>query len=196
MAQSSSCSFPQRLLSVLCASAVSLFKSNRPSYSRGLQLFAPLKSVPFLHGAAFCSATLRGHDPTQKTLDKTAFREIVRLLIEAGADMNARTNENVPSEMGPRLVVQGETPLHFAAICGEAETVQLLLHGGADRHVETALGETPLDYAKKYRRSEAIVELLIPVPDLKATNSFSRISDSGDLLRISSRLIQIWYEMC
>ena len=35
---------------------------------------------------------------------------------------------------------------------------------------------------------------LIPVPDLKATNSFSRISDSGDLLRISSRLIQIWYQ--
>ena len=35
---------------------------------------------------------------------------------------------------------------------------------------------------------------MIPVPDLKATNSFSRISDSGDLLRISSRLIQIWYE--
>ena len=34
---------------------------------------------------------------------------------------------------------------------------------------------------------------VIPVPDLKATNSFSRISDSGDLLRISSRLIQIWY---
>ena len=36
---------------------------------------------------------------------------------------------------------------------------------------------------------------LIPVPDLKATNSFSRISDSGDLLRISSRLIQIWYQI-
>ena len=36
---------------------------------------------------------------------------------------------------------------------------------------------------------------LIPVPDLKATNSFSRISDSGDLLRISSRLIQIWYHI-
>ena len=36
---------------------------------------------------------------------------------------------------------------------------------------------------------------LIPVPDLKATNSFSRISDSGDLLRISSRLIQIWYKV-
>ena len=51
----------------------------------------------------------------------------------------------------------------------------------------------------KLRRPEAdylrddIYEL-IPVPDLKATNSFSRISDSGDLLRISSRLIQIWYE--
>ena len=36
---------------------------------------------------------------------------------------------------------------------------------------------------------------IIPVPDLKATNSFSRISDSGDLLRISSRLIQIWYKV-
>ena len=39
-----------------------------------------------------------------------------------------------------------------------------------------------------------LISYLIPVPDLKATNSFSRISDSGDLLRISSRLIQIWYE--
>ena len=38
------------------------------------------------------------------------------------------------------------------------------------------------------------IYVLIPVPDLKATNSFSRISDSGDLLRISSRLIQIWYD--
>ena len=37
--------------------------------------------------------------------------------------------------------------------------------------------------------------MVIPVPDLKATNSFSRISDSGDLLRISSRLIQIWYQV-
>ena len=36
--------------------------------------------------------------------------------------------------------------------------------------------------------------IVIPVLDLKATNSFSRISDSGDLLRISSRLIQIWYK--
>ena len=36
---------------------------------------------------------------------------------------------------------------------------------------------------------------VIPVPDLKATNSFSRICDSGDFLRISSRLIQIWYEL-
>ena len=39
----------------------------------------------------------------------------------------------------------------------------------------------------------ALKRELIPVSDLKATNSFSRISDSGDLLRISSRLIQIWY---
>ena len=36
---------------------------------------------------------------------------------------------------------------------------------------------------------------VIPVPDLKATNPFSRISNSGDLLRISSRLIQIWYDL-
>ena len=43
--------------------------------------------------------------------------------------------------------------------------------------------------------SVAASATLIPVPDLKATNSFSRISDSGDLLRISSRLIQIWYEL-
>ena len=69
----------------------------------------PAGEMP-LHGAAFCSVTLRGSDPTKKELDKTAYTEIVRLLIEAGADVNARTNENVPSDMGPRLSTS-----HFSA---------------------------------------------------------------------------------
>ena len=55
-----------------------------------------------------------------------------------------------------------------------------------------------VDYINKpFEKTEVTLRVethLIPVPDLKATNSFSRISDSGDLLRISSRLIQIWYE--
>ena len=95
-----------------------------------------------------------------KKVEKTVYTEIVRLLIEGGADVNAKTNQNISSDMEAGLVVQGETPLHFATNRGEAEMVQLLLRSGADEHAETALGETPLDYARKHQRSDAIIELL------------------------------------
>ena len=73
----------------------------------------------------------------------------------------------------------------------------------AKRFARIETGEKPVYLPKAEAMAFAILETcclneshrLIPVPDLKATNSFSRISDSGDLLRISSRLIQIWYKI-
>lgn len=61
-------------------------------------------------------------------------RAIVKLLVEAGADVNLRQQ-------------QGWTPLHAAAQNGDAETVTLLLSHGADRKARADNGQSALDLA-------------------------------------------------
>ena len=72
--------------------------------------------------------------------------EIVRVLIEAGADINQ------PGD-GER------TPLHEAIQAGHLETVKLLLERRADRGARSRRGETPLELARRLERRE-MIELL------------------------------------
>ncbi len=91
-------------------------------------------------------------------LDVEVHTEMVRILLEAGADVRARTDVEGDSDVG--LVYQGETPLHFAAACGNESMIQLLLDHGADKAAQTARDESPFDYARRYRRPEAIRRLV------------------------------------
>ncbi len=70
-----------------------------------------------------------------------ATAEIVRLLVEAGADPNAKSNE-------------GGTPLHSAAFTGDLEIAELLLAYGADPAETDPKGLTPLDVARDRRNVE------------------------------------------
>jgi uncharacterized protein len=71
--------------------------------------------------------------------------EIVRLLIDAGADPNALTTSQ-GSQPGPG----SETPLHYAASSDDVDVAEALIDGGAD--IEFAGGSigTPLDNAVGY----------------------------------------------
>jgi len=71
--------------------------------------------------------------------------QIVRLLIDAGADPNALTNSR-SSQPGPG----DETPLHYAASSDDVDVAEALIEGGAD--IETPDGSigTPLDNAVGY----------------------------------------------
>ena len=60
---------------------------------------------------------------------------IVRLLLEHGADPNARDRN-------------GRTPLHYAAIYGHYEIVKLLTDFGADPCARDSSGRTPADCAR------------------------------------------------
>ena len=74
--------------------------------------------------------------------------EIVKLLINAGADVNKEDD--------------GYTALHFATDMGHTEIVKLLINAGADVNIKDgpAYGRTPLHYAT-YKGYTEIVQLLI-----------------------------------
>jgi ankyrin repeat protein len=81
-------------------------------------------------------AALKGH------------REIVELLLERGAAVNARNSS-------------GATPLHDAALAGRLAVIEILLRHGAEIDArDRDAGATPLHQAASWGRREA-VELLI-----------------------------------
>ena len=73
---------------------------------------------------------------------------MVRLLVEAGADVNAAEGFG------------GNTPLHEAVEEGNAEIVQILVDAGADIEAEGFMGQTPLSLAAEEGASE-IMQILL-----------------------------------
>lgn len=69
--------------------------------------------------------------------------EIASILIESGADVNAKYN-------------RGMTPLHVAAEYGNSHVLKVLLNNGASMSARTLFYETPLDLAMRNGHREAI----------------------------------------
>jgi uncharacterized protein len=72
--------------------------------------------------------------------------QIVRLLIDAGADPNALTTGRGAETSGPG----DETPLHYAASSDDADVAEALIDGGADLETPDGSIGTPLDNAIGY----------------------------------------------
>jgi ankyrin repeat protein len=89
--------------------------------------------------------------PTTNYVDREPLLEMIRELIEHGADVNARTREVPPSRrwlysLGDVSWVDftGQTPFLRAALSGDVATMRLLLEHGADPNLPTLAGTTPL----------------------------------------------------
>ncbi|MFM2428689.1 MAG: hypothetical protein RL012_573 [Bacteroidota bacterium] len=74
--------------------------------------------------------------------------EIVKLLIEYGADVNMPVHA--------RKKTKGKTPLHYAARRGSVEIAKLLIEHGADINAKSSRGNTPLKYALKHQHKDMI----------------------------------------
>jgi ankyrin repeat protein len=74
---------------------------------------------------------------------------LCRLLIDNGADVNARS----------RSPYRDPTVLMMAVDRGKAETVKILIDSGADVNAKSHFGKTALDYAKS-NGNDKIISLL------------------------------------
>ncbi len=79
--------------------------------------------------------------------------EMVRVLVEAGADVNAAEGFG------------GNTPLHEAVEKGDAEIVKILVAAGADVEAEGFMSRTPLSLAAEEGATEIMLILLGPGPE-------------------------------
>jgi len=102
--------------------------------------------------------------PLHAILTKTnrpANFEVVRLLLEYGANPNARTTPNIETDHFMRDIrTRAETPLHRAAAYADAKTIQLLLDAGADKTIQDMNGDSPLTWASWHLRDREILKLL------------------------------------
>lgn len=74
---------------------------------------------------------------------------VVALLLEAGADVNARNNNDH----------WGTTPLHAAAHANQAAIAQMLLDQGADLHAPDLTGQPPMHHTT-FHKARAVAKLL------------------------------------
>lgn len=85
----------------------------------------------------------------------------IRLLVDNGADVNARTRPDAETGAFMRDVrTKGETPLHRAAAYSDAETIRYLIENGADPTIRDARGDSPLTWASEHLRPGEVLGLL------------------------------------
>ena len=89
--------------------------------------------------------------PTTNNIDRPASLPIIKLLLEKGANVNARTREVPPSRKWQYALndvswvdYTGQTPFLRAAFSGDVTVMRLLLDHGADPNLATQGGTTPL----------------------------------------------------
>jgi ankyrin repeat protein len=123
-----------------------------------------LAAVLLASGANPAAATRIGRHTPLHVAAKSGYPRVVRLLVDAKADVNV-------------LTTTGAAPIHFAAASGSSEAVTILLDAGADPNVrEPQWGQTPLMFAAAAGRTDAVNRLLARGADVRATAKVVDIS--------------------
>jgi ankyrin len=149
--------------------------------------------------------------PTTNNVDRAPILEFIKQLLDAGANVNARTRELPP----PRrwlyslndvswVDFTGQTPFLRAAFSGDTTTMRLLLAHGADPNLPTLAGTTPLMAAagvgwtvgQTYTESpkaliDAVLLCLELGADINATNSMGLTALLGAANRGFNDMIEV-----
>jgi ankyrin repeat protein len=125
-----------------------------------------------------------GETPLHSALCKAGrpyFLYVLKLLVENGADVNAKTIPGKETGAFMRDVrTKGETPLHRAAAYGDESIIQYLLDHGADKTARDVHGNSPISWASEHLRPGTILHLLSFEGQYVGENSRTMItSDHG-----------------
>lgn len=118
-----------------------------------------------------------GRTPLHLVATYGADRSVVAVLLERGADIDARDN-------------YGDTPLHTAIASDRLDVLVILLENGADIEARDGFGHAPLHIATRASKP-AVVEVLLDFgADIEATNDYDNTpleeaSEHGDAATMS-----------
>jgi ankyrin repeat protein len=149
--------------------------------------------------------------PTDNGVDRAPFLGLIKTLIDAGANVNARTRELPPARRWLYSLndvswvdFTGQTPFLRAALSADTATMRLLVEHGADPNLPTLAGTTPLMaaagvnwvVAQTYTESvparlDAVKLCLELGGDVNATNSMGLTALLGAANRGSNDIIQL-----
>lgn len=105
-----------------------------------------------------------GETPLHNALAKAGrpyFFYVIKLLVEKGADVNAKTIPGMDTGAFMRDVrTKGETPLHRAAAYADLQTINFLIANGASKETKDANGDSPLSWASYHLRPGIILSAL------------------------------------
>jgi ankyrin len=137
---------------------IAAITNNHPDVARFLiERGADIKAVDWYGRTALWAAVeTRNMDVDNATfvnsIDRAPFLELIQVLLDRGADSNARTKE-VPPVRNDFLRITaslswvdftGQTPFITAALAGDVTVMKLLLKHGADPNIPTFAGTTAL----------------------------------------------------
>ncbi len=141
-----------------------------------IDLNSELGNAAFFGHWKVCDFLIRHGADTNAIIDKTGERPLhnalakagrpyyiytIKILIENGADVNAKTIDGIETGAFMRDVrTRGESPLHRAAAYADENTIQYLLDNGADKEAKDAHGSSPLTWASEHLRPGNILALL------------------------------------
>jgi ankyrin repeat protein len=132
--------------------------NNHPEVARALiDRGADIKAVDWYGRTALWSAVeTRNMDVDNATfansIDRVPYLELIQVLLDKGADVNARTKEVTPIRRDFLRITgslswvdfTGQTSFVTAALAGDMTVMKLLLKHGADPHIPTYSGTTAL----------------------------------------------------
>lgn len=109
------------------------------------------------------------------------FLYVLKVLVENGADVNAKTIPGKETGGFMRDVrTKGETPLHRAAAYGDEAMISYLIEHGADKEARDVNGDSTLTWASEHLRPGSILRLLaFPPHHISEAGARNITSDHG-----------------